>query len=159
MCNAVHSDCILSATFTKMVAVVSAKWRGKPCVLSRPPPRHHKPHRRREPHRQRAPFARTRRPFSVISILGQVHVLYQNPGTKKARWQRLRRACPAWQSRHELLRQCFEPDFEEREKKYKGAACLQDFDYKKTVEEGAEYLESKDYLETVSRPSPRGFRL
>ena len=119
---------------------------------SRPPPRHHKPHRR-EPHRQRAPFARTRRPFSVISILGQVHVLYQNPGTKKARWQRFRRACPAWNLRHELLRECFEPDFEEREEKYKGKACLQDFDYKKTVEEGAEYLESKDYLETVS-PSP-----
>ena len=111
-----HKDCILSATFTKMVAVVSAKWRGAP-------------------------------PFSVISVLGQVHVLYRNPGTKKAQWQSLRRACHAWQSRHELLRECFEPDFEERQEKYKGTACLQDFDYKKTVEEGAEYLESKNYLE------------
>ena len=88
-----------------------------------------------------------RRPFSVISVLGQVHVLYQNPGTKKARWQSFCRACPAWQSRHELLRECFEPDFEKRDKKYNGTKCLQDFKYKQTVAEGAEYLESKDYLE------------
>ena len=135
MCNAVHKDCILSATFTKMVAVASAKWRGKPCVYARAPtapPRHHT-----APHRTvaKAPSPPTCRPFSVISILpGGVHVLYENPGLKKSQWQKFLRACPAWQSRHELLRECFEPDFAERQEKYKGAKCLQDFDYKRTVD-------------------------
>lgn len=136
MCNAVHKDCILSATFTKMVAVASAKWRGKPCVYAGAPPGLHRA--ATAPHRTvaKAPSSpRPCRPFSVISILpGGVHVLYENPGTKGAQWQRFLRACPAWQSRHELLRECFEPNFEERQKKYSGAKCLQDFDYRLTVD-------------------------
>ena len=179
VCNAVHKDCILSATFTKMVAVASAKWRGKPCAYARAPhaapPRHHSTTPTAPS--QKAPSPRTCRPFSVISLLGGVHVLYENPWTKKAQWQRFRRACTAWQSRHELLRECFEPHFEERQEKYLGAKCLQDFDYNKTVDphtlalvaslgpplarpapharlrgasqvaQGAEYLESRDYID------------
>lgn len=74
-CNAVCTDCILSSSFTKMVAVMSSKWKGRP-------------------------------PFSVISSLGSIHVLYKN--TKEdAYWHQIRKQCPAWQQRHPELQRVF----------------------------------------------------
>ena len=138
----VHWWCVTPSTKTASSRPPSPRWSLSPRqsgaanrAYTLVPPRLHRA--TTAPHRTvaKAPSPPTCRPFSVISILpGGVHVLYENPGTKKSQWQKFLRACPAWQSRHELLRECFEPDFEERQKKYNGAKCLQDFDYKRTVD-------------------------